>query len=141
MILPATSPQILVVENNAGLRKALKLTLTEMGYEVRSASSAEGADSWLSAMHFDMMLLDIALPRMSGVDFLKWTLKSDPELLVVMLTEVDDMETVTMCLEIGAHTHLVKPPHPDLLRATLKCALALRSVPLERNQLMHPGAW
>lgn len=132
-----TSPQILVVEDNMGLRKALDLALTEMGYQVRLAASSEEADSWLSAMHFDIMLLDIGLPRMNGVEFLEWALKSNPELAVVMLTGIDDMETVTKCLESGARTYLVKPLHPDLLRLILKDALAVRSILVERNQLMN----
>ncbi len=132
-----TSPQILVVEDNLGLRKALNQALTEMGYQVRLAVSAEEADSWMSAMRFDIMLLDIGLPRMNGVEFLDWALKSDPELSVIMLTGIDDMETVATCLESGARTYLVKPLHPDLLRLILKDALAVRSILVERNQLMN----
>lgn len=130
------SPQILVVEDNPALQKALSETLTEMGYGVRMAASAEEADSWLSAARFDIMLLDIGLPRMNGVEFLKWALKSDPELAVIMMTGIDDMETVTTCQENGARTYLVKPLHPDILRLTLRDALAVRNILVERNRLM-----
>lgn len=129
------SPKILVAEGDEALRKTLELALIEMGYQVRAASSAEEADSWLSAMHFDIMLLDIGLPRMNGIEFLKWALKLDPELAVVMLTEIEHMDTVTKCLESGARTCLVKPFHREILRLTLKDALAVRSILKERNEL------
>ena len=131
--LAPPSARVLVVEDNLGVRRGLERILAALGYEVRGAGSAEEADHWLSAERFELMLLDIELPRMKGVEFLSWALERDRELAVVMLTGLDDPELAIQCLELGARTYLVKPIETDFLRLALRDALAVRRLLLERN--------
>ena len=71
--------QVLVVEDERDVRKSLTRLIEKFGHEVRSASSAEEADSWISSQRFDVCLLDIQLPKMKGVEFLGWALGRDPD--------------------------------------------------------------
>ena len=101
----------------------------------KGASSAEDADRWLTSERFDLLLLDIELPRMKGVEFLSWALSRDPEMAVIMLTGLDIPEVAIECMDQGARTYLVKPIEVDFLRLALRDALGLRRVLVERNDL------
>ncbi len=91
------------------------------------------ADSWLGAESFDAVLLDIDLPRMSGVEFLRWVLEREPEMAVIILTGLDDPALAVRCLDQGARTYLVKPIESEFLRIMLHDALAMRRLLKERN--------
>jgi DNA-binding NtrC family response regulator len=132
---PSSGARVLIVEDTAEVRKSLEKLVRSLGYEVRSAGSAEEADHWISAERFDAMLLDIELPRMKGVEFLSWALDRDGEMAVIMLTGLDDPVLAIECMEKGARTYLVKPVEVDFLRLGLRDALAMRRLLVERNQL------
>ncbi|MBT3327745.1 MAG: response regulator [Gemmatimonadales bacterium] len=134
----AESPQrarILVVDDEADIRQSLQRLVTRFGYTAKGASSAEEADRWLTSERFDLLLLDIELPRMKGVEFLSWALSRDPEMAVIMLTGLDIPEVAIECMDQGARTYLVKPIEVDFLRLALRDALGLRRVLVERNDL------
>jgi DNA-binding NtrC family response regulator len=126
---------VLLVEDQADVRSALQRMVVRFGHSVRTAASAEEADQWLATERFDACLLDIELPRMTGLEFLDWALSRDPEMAVIMLTGVDVPEVAIQCLDRGARTYLVKPVDADFLRLALRDALAVRSVLVERNDL------
>jgi len=73
---------------------------------------------------------------MKGVEFLSWALSRDPEMAVIMLTGLDLPEVAIECIDQGARTYLVKPVEADFLRLALRDALAMRSVLVERNDLV-----
>ena len=136
--LPYLAPSkatILVVDDDPGIRKSLQRALVELGHQVRTASSAEEADQWLSSQRFEVALLDIDLPRMSGVEFLSWALTRDPEMAVIMLTGLDLPKVAIECLDHGARTYLTKPVEAPFLRLALRDALAMRALLIERNDL------
>ena len=126
---------VLVVDDEAHIRESLQRLVTHFGYEVKTAASAEEADHWISSMPFDVVLLDIELPRMKGVEFLSWALEKDPEQAVIMLTGLDDPDLAIECIDKGARTYLVKPVEAEFLRLALRDALALRKLLIERNDL------
>lgn len=130
-----THAEILIVDDEAPVRESLKKLVSGFGYGVKTAGSAEEADHWINSTHFDLLLLDIDLPRMKGVEFLQWALQKDPELAVIMMTGLDDPALAEECISAGARTYLVKPPEQKFLRMALRDALALRSVLVERNDL------
>ncbi len=127
---------ILVVEDEPVVRRGLERLLTEFGHDVKVASSAEEADQYLGSHKFDLMLLDIELPCMNGMELLAWALKRDPELAVIMLTGLDRAELAVTCFEAGARTYLVKPIISEFLRPAIRDALALRQILVERNDLL-----
>ena len=129
---PAHGP-ILVVDDDPEVRKGLSRLLTRSGYSVQTAGSAEEADTWLSDRRFQACLLDIELPRMSGVEFLGWALVKDPEMAVIMLTGLDSPDLALECLDQGARTFLVKPVESSFLLRALRDASALRTLLVEHN--------
>lgn len=126
---------VLVVDDEAHIRESLKKLITHFGYEVKVAASAEEADHWMSSLRFDVILLDIELPRMKGVEFLSWALEKDPEQAIIMLTGLDDPELALECLDKGARTYLVKPVEADFLKYAVRDALAVRKLLMDRNDL------
>jgi DNA-binding NtrC family response regulator len=127
--------RVLIVEDTVDVRKSLEKLVRSLGYDCRSAGSAEEADHWLGAERFEVMLLDIELPRMQGTEFLSWALDRDGEMAVIMLTGLDDPELAIQCMEKGARTYLVKPVEVEFLRLGLRDALAMRALLVDRNRL------
>lgn len=126
---------VLIVDDETEIRRALHRLVTRFGYTARSAASAEEADQWLNSRRYDVCLLDIELPRMKGLEFLSWALNRDPEMAVIMLTGLDLPEIAIECIEQGARTYLVKPVESEFLRLALRDALAMRTLLVERNDL------
>lgn len=124
---------VLVIDDDERARKALERALLEMGHTVRMAGSPEQADARLSAERFHLALLDIDMPTMSGVDFLGWALRRDPEMAVIMVTGNDDRDMAIKTMEAGARTYLVKPVPLDLLRVMVDDALCVRELMLKNN--------
>lgn len=129
--------EILIVDDEAPVRATLKKLVSHFGYNVKTAGSAEEADHWVNSARFEVLLLDIDLPRMKGVEFLEWALQRDPELAVIMMTGIDDPHVAEECIAAGARTYLVKPPEEKFLRMALKDALAMRRILVERNDLLQ----
>ena len=125
--------RVLVVDDDAEIRKAVSRLLVRSGYRCQSAASAEEADQWLAWERCDVCLLDIELPRMSGLEFLGWALKRDPEMAVIMLTGLDAPYVALECLDHGARTFLVKPVEAPFLIRAVRDAMALRGLLVEHN--------
>lgn len=126
------------MDDDPRIRNALKRALAGMGHDVRVAGSAEEADQWLATERFHVALLDIDLPRMSGVEFLSWALKRDPEMAAIMVTGHDEVELALECMAAGARTFLVKPVVMDILKGAVDDALALRHLLISYNDTRGP---
>lgn len=131
--LRPTQARVLVVDDDPRIRKSLLRALVGMGHTARVTGSAEEADQWLATERFHVALLDIDLPRMSGVEFLSWALKRDPEMAVIIVTGHDETELALACMEAGARTFLVKPLVLDILKSAVDDALALRHLLVSYN--------
>ncbi len=132
--------RVLIVEDEAEVRRSLQRLVTGFGYTVRAAASSEEADTWLGSERFEACLLDIELPRMKGVEFLSWALGRDPELAVIMITGLDDPVLAVECIEAGARTYLVKPVEAEFLRLALRDALAVRRLLVDANDARRPAS-
>ena len=127
--------RVLVVDDDQTVRTAMGRLLTQLGHEPTLSRSAEEADTWLTTARYHLLLLDIDMPGMSGLEFLPWALKRDREMPVIMLTGVQDAEVALRCLEGGARNYLVKPPEIAFLKLAVTDALAVRQLLIERNRL------
>lgn len=125
--------RVLIVDDDEALRRALQKTVSSFGYSVTLASSAEQADGLVASNNYDVALLDVDLPRMSGVEFLRWALSRDPELPVIMLTGLDSIDLAIECLRAGARAYFVKPPEPDFIREALRDAVTVRRLLVGHN--------
>jgi signal transduction histidine kinase len=118
--------RILVVDDEMINRVLLSTNLQESGYLVETAEDGQQALEMLSAQPFDVVLLDLVMPRMDGYQVLA-QMKSDDALRripVIVISSSDEMESVVRCIEMGATDYLPKPFNPVLLHARLKASLA-----------------
>ena len=127
---------ILVVEDSAMNRMALARALEVRGHTVSTASDGVEAMDALRAEPFDVVLLDIEMPRKDGFETLA-EIKADGrlrELPVIVISGVEDAASVVRCIDMGALDHLPKPFEPALLEARIGAALSakrLRDLELE----------
>jgi DNA-binding response OmpR family regulator/predicted metal-dependent HD superfamily phosphohydrolase len=132
------SGRILVVDDNRINRMMLERALTQQGYIVATAENGRQALETLKAEPFDLVLLDILMPEMDGYETLG-CIKSDDALRhlpVIMISAVDEMDSVIRCIEMGATDYLPKPFNPALLRARINASLAEKRLrDLEREYL------
>lgn len=116
---------LLVVDDNEMNRDLLSRRLIRQGYTVLMAENGKEALDRMRSHAFDLVLLDIMMPEMNGYEVLEY-LKSDPELRhipVIMISALDDIDSVVRCIELGAEDYLFKPFNPTLLRARIGACL------------------
>jgi nucleotide-binding universal stress UspA family protein/ActR/RegA family two-component response regulator len=107
--------RILVVDDERIVRDSIKDWLEDEGFAVDAAASGEEALDKLSAASYHLMLTDIKMPGMDGVELLKKSHKSFPDLCVVMMTAYATVETAIEAMKIGALDYLLKPFDPEIL--------------------------
>ena len=107
--------RILVVDDELVVRDSLKEWLEDEGFQVDMAESGEEALEKVTKETFHLMLLDIKMPGMDGVEVLKRSKGIRPELPVVMMTAYATVETAVEAMKIGALDYLMKPFDPDTL--------------------------
>lgn len=107
--------RILVVDDELVVRDSLKEWLVDEGFQVEMAESGTEALEKISSETFHLMLLDIKMPGMDGVEVLKRSKDMHPELPVVMMTAYATVETAVEAMKMGALDYLMKPFDPDSL--------------------------
>jgi DNA-binding response OmpR family regulator len=119
------SGRILVVDDNEGNRDMLSRRLKHEGYGVCMAESGHEALALLKSEAVDLILLDVMMPEMDGYEVLS-QLKADStwhDIPVIMISALDEIESVVRCIERGAEDYLPKPFNPVLLRARIGACL------------------
>jgi class 3 adenylate cyclase len=121
-----TAAWVLVVDDDPVNRAMLTRVLEQDGYRVDTATDGRRALERLAEEPFDVVLLDVLMPEMDGLEVLSRITEDDAlrHLPVVMITSLDDLETAVRCIEIGADDYLTKPFDPVVLRARVKAGLA-----------------
>ncbi len=117
--------RVLVVDDNEMNRELLRFRLDGQGLDVIEAGNGQEALDQLRQSDFDLVLLDVMMPVMDGMEALK-IIKGDEALRhipVVMVSAVTEVETVAACLEQGADDYICKPFNPVLLRARVRNCL------------------
>ena len=119
-------PALLVVDDNDDNRYTLTRRLKRQGYDnVATAEHGRQALELMAARRFDLVLLDVMMPEMDGLEVLE-TMKSDPALRripVVMISALDELDSVARCVELGAEDYLTKPFNPTHLRDRVRACL------------------
>ena len=129
--------RVLLVDDEEAIRLSLTTILTPSGDEVETAASAAQALEMLDGGRYSLMLSDIRMPGMTGVELVPRALASNPDLAIVMLTAVNDAPTATEALSRGAMGYLTKPVElPDLHESILK-ALHRREMLLQQREIDH----
>src|SRR5213593_733211 len=131
----SSATTVLVVDDEDGIRHALDRFLTRLGYRVLQATSGAEALERQAVDSPDVMLSDIRMPNMSGVELVPKALAQDADLAVIMLTAIDEPRTAIECLKLGAYDYLIKPVDLDELELSLQGALRQRQLEVERREL------
>jgi adenylate cyclase len=140
-----TEPTLLVVDDNEDNRYTLTRRLGREGFSnIATATNGREALELLRAKPIDLVLLDIMMPDMNGYEVLEH-LKADPQLRhipVIMISAVDEIESVIRCVELGAEDYLSKPFNPTLLRARVGATLERKKLHDQvRAQAADLAAW
>lgn len=128
--------RILVVDDIEANRDLLVRRLRREGHTTEVATNGREALEWLLAGGFDLMLLDIMMPEMNGYELLQ-RMRADADLChvpVILISALDDTDSVIKGIELGAHDHLPKPFNPHILRARVEASLARKRL-RDREQL------
>jgi adenylate cyclase len=121
----AQSSRILVVDDNAANRDVLARRLTREGHRVVTADSGAAALELVASAEFDLVLLDLIMPQLSGFEVLR-RLKAAAhtrDVPVIVISALDEIDSVVRCIESGAEDYLTKPFNPVLLRARVGASL------------------
>lgn len=113
---------ILVVDDDALLRRSLSLQLEQAGYRASTAASAEDALALIQRDQPDLILLDVGLPGMDGLDALRQIQQEDDIPVIFVTARRRELDTI-LGLELGADGYITKPFNPDVLLAHVKSVL------------------
>ena len=101
--------KILVVDDDPSIRELLRELLFEEGYKVKMAQNGKEALQRIRKESFDLVLTDLSMPQMDGVQLLKELGKTAPDMRVIVMTARNDLETVVKMKNLGAHDYIPKP--------------------------------
>lgn len=116
--------KILVVDDEPEVRQLMEHFLTERGYEVSIAENGQLALATLDTFKPDVVLLDMHMPVMDGLETLKQLAVRWPSLPVIMVTVNDDVDTTTNLLQMGAADYVPKPFNLDYLEQAINIQLS-----------------
>jgi DNA-binding NtrC family response regulator len=114
-----TPKRIFLVDDDAAIRETIELSLARWGYDVSTASSAEDALSRVHAVDPELVITDVRMPGMSGIELLAKLREDAPEIDVVVITAFEDMRTAIDAMKAGAFEYLVKPLDLDHIELTI----------------------
>ncbi len=120
--------KILIVDDEPHICEILSRWLTEEGYGCASAYDGETALRFLEQGSFHLLISDIMMPGMSGIDLLTVTRPLYPDLAVLMVTAVDDRKTAILTLELGAYGYVIKPFDRNEILINVANALERRDI-------------
>lgn len=127
---------VLVVDDEEAARQSLADILRLEGYQVKTAPNGEAAIKALEAQDFDVMLLDLKMPGMGGLEVLKVVSTQAPDLRVVLLTAHGTLDSAIAALREGAHDYLLKPAAPNEILSSVAAALEEKAEAERKQRLL-----
>jgi len=130
-------PKILLIEDEAAIRRVLKKILSEENntYEVFEAEDGLEGMVFIKNEDFDLILCDIKMPKMDGVEVLIATKKIKPEIPMVMISGHGDLDVAVNTMRLGAFDYISKPPDLNRLLNTVRIALDRKELVVENKRL------
>ena len=136
---PATS--ILAVDDEETLLSTLSMILKQQGYYVDTAHNGRDAISMLHTLPFDLVLLDVMMPDVGGIEVLKYVSEQHLDTEVIMLTAVQDVKTAVECMRLGAYYYVNKPYLASDLIALIDRALERKRLVIQNKALRRQLAY
>ena len=128
-------PHILIVDDELSMRELLEYMLEKEGYKISCAVNGYDAISMIEKTYFDLLLCDIRLGDITGLEVLKASKKQNPNTVVIMISAYASAETAVEAMNEGAYDYLPKPFDNNELKQTIAKALELRTVAHEKRIL------
>jgi len=130
-------PKILVIEDEASIRRVLVKILSEENetYQVEEAEDGLVGIEKIKNTDYDLVLCDIKMPKMDGVEVLEAAKKIKPETTIVMISGHGDLDTAVNTMRLGAFDYISKPPDLNRLLNTVRIALDRKELVVENKML------
>jgi two-component system nitrogen regulation response regulator NtrX len=130
-------PKILIVEDEPAIRRVLKNILTEESESFQMFEAADGQEAYMTIQEndFDLVICDIKMPKMDGVELLEATKKIKAEIPFIMISGHGDLETAVDAMRKGAFDYVQKPPDLNRLLNTVRNALDKKQLVVENKTL------
>jgi DNA-binding response OmpR family regulator len=110
---------VLVVDDEGAIRYSVSKTLQRVGYTVVEAASGEDALEKMGEQYYDVVLTDIRMPGLTGVELLKRIKEAEPDAVVILMTGYASLGTAVESLRLGAHDYLIKPSSSQDIRQSV----------------------
>jgi two-component system phosphate regulon sensor histidine kinase PhoR len=133
----STPTSILVVDDEMGIREGCRRVLAEDGYVIDLAEDGMAGLAKVQEKPYDLILVDLMMPGIGGLDLIKKINEIDPEIIVVIITGYATIETAVEATKRGAYDYLPKPFTPEALSVLVKRGLEKRELRLEAQRLSH----
>ncbi|HID55138.1 TPA: sigma-54-dependent Fis family transcriptional regulator [Candidatus Poribacteria bacterium] len=127
--------RILIAEDEEGIRQGMARALQKDGHEVVVAPDGKAALRKIERDYFDLLISDVRMPGMSGLDLLKKAKEIDPDLIVIIITAYGSIEDAVDAMRSGAYNYITKPIKLAELRAMVANALQIHTVLIENKRL------
>lgn len=127
--------RILVVDDEEGMRNLLAIMLKKEGYDVTVASNGDEAIRASEKEIFDLVITDVRMPKISGMEVLRAIKEISPETIVLVMTAYSSTESVIEAMRGGAYDYVTKPFQVDEVKITIANALERKRLRLENQQL------
>jgi two-component system, NtrC family, response regulator AtoC len=127
-MIPTEKKQVLVVDDEANLRRVLAAMLQRDGHDVHVAENGDVALQTLREHHIDLVITDLKMPKVDGMELLREALRLAPDLPVVMLTAHGTVDNAVEALKLGAFDYLTKPFDQAEVRTVIQKALRTRDL-------------
>jgi two-component system response regulator PilR (NtrC family) len=135
MTTKTPKPFLLVVDDEASIRELLEIMLKREGYDVESAVSGEAAAAAINKRKYDVVITDIAMPGMSGIELLAKVRQQSFDTAVVVMTAHGSTESAVEAMKLGATDYLTKPFQIDEMKIAVSNSLKVRAMERENRQL------
>ena len=130
-------PKILIIDDDTSLRRVLEYNLQEAGYQVSAAASGEEGLRLFGEDTPSLVITDMKMPGMDGMQVLKNIKERSPETLVIMITAFGTVDIAVEAMKAGAYDYITKPFNRDELRLTVAKALQLTGLTAENKRLKN----
>jgi len=127
--------RILVVDDEESIREFLEIMLKKEGYEITLAEDGQKAKDLLAKKSFDMIISDLQMPNVTGLELLKHVKESYPDIVFMLITAFGTTETAVEAMKMGAYDYLTKPFKIDEVRLNIHNALRSRNLEVENRSL------
>jgi len=124
-------PDILIIDDEKAIRKTLSEILSFEGYKIEEASDGEEGLKKFKEKSYDVVLCDIKMPKLDGIEFLQKAGESNGDIPIIMISGHGNIETAVEAVKKGAYDYISKPPDLNRLLITIRNAMEKNSLVTE----------